>query len=194
MISLEGIENVCNTNFVRIDESDKDFSTENNYFGNTDTQVLSDGKLKHTMSYVDASDKIKLIMILTHELGHVMTEYKVNKVLENGSFPFMKRTGTYYLNSYYENGVVKAKSWYGFRLSDGFLETICGSIFQDELFREEIGLAGYDLGDFVYKDSRLFPSRVYDEFRDCFLLFNEIMGGKLFEFAWMNKENDEEYV
>lgn len=155
---------------------------------------MFDGSVKHDMSYVEASNKMKLIMILTHELGHVMTEPKVNKVLEGRKFPFVKRTLTYYANCFYENGELMANSHNGVRLSDGFLEKICGDIFLDKLFRDEIKANGCDLGDYVYKDSRLFSSRIYDEFKDCFILFDEIMSGKLFEFAFMNKDCDEEYV
>lgn len=194
MLSLSGIENVCNATFIKVEEDDRVFATENNFFGSTDTQILANGDVKHIMSYVDSSDKVKLIMILTHELGHVLTEPKVNKVFEGEKFPFVKRTLTYYINCYYEDGVLMANSHNGFRLADGFLEKVCEDIFQDRLFREEIALNGCDLGDYVYKDKRLFSSRVYDEFRDCFVLFNEIMGGKLFKFAFMNKDSDEEYV
>lgn len=194
MISLKGIENVCKTKFVKINENDKAFATENNILGRTDIQVLSDGNLSHIISYVNANNMIKLIMILTHELGHVITECKVNEVFDNGHFPFMKRTGTYYLDSFYEENTLKANSWHGVRLSDEFLEAICESILKDEIFREEIRLAGCDLEDFVYKDSRLFSSRVYDEFRDCFKLFDAILDGKLFEFACMEREDNVDYI
>lgn len=194
MISLKGIENVCKTNFIKIDEDNKDFATENNFFGDTDRQIFDDCSLKHTMSYVNSSNKIKLVIILLHELGHVITEYKVNKVLDDGGFPFFKSTLSFYTNLRYIDGVLNCSSVKGFRINDGFLETICSSIFSDPTFREEIKLSGCDLGDYVYKDNRLFTSRVYDEFRDCFQLFNEIMNGKLFEFACMDKDTDEEYI
>lgn len=193
-ISLKGVENVCNTKFIKVDENYKQFATDNNFFGETDTQILANGDVSHKMSYVDASNKIKLIMILTHELGHVLTEHKANKVLENGYFPFVKRTATYYTNVFYENNVLMTSSINGFSLSDGFLESICCDIFNDSIFREEIKLIGYDLEDYYYKDKRLFSSRVYDEFRDCFQLFDEILGGKLFEFACMESESNEEIV
>ena len=194
MISLRGIENVCKTKFVRIEEGDKNFATENNIFGETTRKIFDDGSLVHTMSYVNVNSKVKLVIILLHELGHIITEYKVNTVLENGGFPFLKSTLSFYTNLKYIDDELKCSSSKGIRINDGFLETICGSIFSDLTFREEIKLAGCDLGDYVYKDNRLFPSRVYDEFRDCFQLFNEIMNGKLFEFACMDKDSDEEYI
>ena len=147
MISLKGVENVCKTKFVRIEEGDKGFATENNYFGGTDTQILNDGSLVHTLSYVSASNKIKLVIILLHELGHVITDYKVNKVLEDGLFPFWKSTLSFYTHLKYIDGELNCSSVNGFRINDGFLETICGSIFSDPIFREEIRLAGCDLGD-----------------------------------------------
>ena len=57
-------------------------------------------------------------------------------------------------------------------MADGFLESICSKIFASNEFREELKEAGYDLEDYIYKDERLFPSRVYDEYKACFELFD----------------------
>lgn len=196
MISLKGVDNICNTKFVSVEEDDKTFATENNFLGQTSRKILNDGNLEHTMYYVNAKDKIKLIIILLHELGHVISEYKVNEVLLDSEFPFpfFKSTLSFYQDLKYVDGNLMCRSVNGFRINDGFLETICSNIFSDPVFREEIRLAGCDLKDYIYKDKRLFPSRIYDEFRDCFKLFNEIMEGRLFEFACMYKEDDNELM
>jgi len=196
MIPLIGVENVCKTNFIRVEEDDKSFSTVNNIFGLTSRKIMKDGSLENTMYYINANNKIKFVTILLHELGHIISVYKVNEVLENAEcpFPFFKDTLCFYGDLKYENDMLMCRLVRGFRINDGFLETICSSIFSDPVFREEIRLAGCDLGDYVYKDKRLFSSRIYDEFRHCFQLFNEIMDGKLFEFACMFKENNNELL
>lgn len=40
MLSLKGIENVCNATFIKVAENNQDFATENNFFGSTDTHIL----------------------------------------------------------------------------------------------------------------------------------------------------------
>ena len=47
----------------------------------------------------------------------------------------------------------------------------------------EIVKEKYDLKDYVYKDKRLFPSRVYDEYKACFELFDYVMNGALFDLS-----------
>ena len=81
---------------------------------------------------------------------------------------------------------------FGYRMADGFLESISTKIFASSLFRQELLDAGYDLGDFVYKDERLFSSRIYDEYRACFELFDYIMDGILFDFSCMSFISNDE--
>ena len=50
-------------------------------------------------------------------------------------------------------------------------------MFLSKEFRNELKEAGYDLKDYIYKDERLFPSRVYDEYKACFELFDYMMDG-----------------
>jgi len=83
---------------------------------------------------------------------------------------------------------------YGFRMSDGFLESLCSRIFMSQEFREDLKAVGYDLEDYVYKDERLFPSRVYDEYKACFELFDYIMDGQLFDFSCKKYETNEEMI
>ena len=83
---------------------------------------------------------------------------------------------------------------YGKRMADGFLESICSKIFASNEFREELKEAGYDLEDYIYKDERLFPSRVYDEYKACFELFDYIMDGALFDFSCKTFSSNEEIL
>lgn len=73
-IPIEGIINVCDTMFIAIAEDDKEFSGENLILGHTDTDYDDECNVIHNMSYVNASNYAKLIAILTHELGHVITD------------------------------------------------------------------------------------------------------------------------
>ncbi|MBR3117055.1 MAG: hypothetical protein IKF36_04200 [Bacilli bacterium] len=192
-LPLEGIYNLCNTEFVKKDEDDKDFRTENNYFAMTTTDYDDKCNIFHKVEYIISSNYIKLITILTHELGHVMTEYKPCSIGEDGFYPVAKRTNAVYLKCRYnEEGKLEANYFFGFRMSDGFLESICSKIFESKEFREELLLAGYDLKDYIYKDERLFPSRVYDEYRACFELFDYIMDGKLFDFSIKKYDSNKE--
>lgn len=193
-IPVEGIINVCNTTFRKIDENDKSFSGEERILGDTQTDYDNKCNVIHKMSYVNDSNYIKLISILTHELGHVITESKPCKIDNNGIYPWAKRTTTFYQNCGYQDGELHANRWFGFRMADGFLESICTKIFESSEFRQELYQSGYDLQDFVYKDERIFPSRVYDEYKACFELFDYIMDGALFDFSCMSFESNEDFV
>lgn len=193
-ISIEGIINVCNTTFIKIDENDKLFSRVENIMGTTNTQYTQDCNVVHKMSYVNHSNYIKLISILTHELGHVITESKPCAIDENGVYPWAKRTATFYQNCLYKDNVLQAEGWCGYRMSDGFLESICTKIFESPEFKHELYSYGYDLKDYTYKDERLFPSRIYDEYKACFELFDYIMDGALFDFACMFFKTNEDLL
>jgi hypothetical protein len=194
MIPISGIINVCNTVFKGIEPSNKEFSKEENILGMTDTDYDKDGKVIHGMSYVKDPNVVKLISILVHELGHVITEPNSNQVMENGIYPILKKTTSIYLTCGYKNGELLSRNGYGFRMADGFLESICTKIFASDDFRRELLLDGFDLEDYEYKDPRLFPSRVYDDYKACFELFDYIMNGALFEFSCRTFDNDGDMV
>ena len=186
LLPLEGINNVCNATFVRIAEDDDLFRGENKIMGETKTDYDEECHVKHIMSYINDSDYLRLVTILTHELGHVMTEYAPCSI-NNGIYPIAKRTTAFYLSCYYDkDNCLYAKNIFGVKMSDGFLESISTKIFASREFREELLEAGYDLGDYVYKDERLFPSRVYDDYKACFELFDYIMDGTLTDFSLRN--------
>lgn len=193
-IPIEGIINVCNTTFKAIDENDTEFSREKRVLGDTETDYDENCNVIHKMSYVNDSNYIKLITILTHELGHVITESKPCQITDEGIYPFAKRTTTFYFNSKYQNDNLVTQSFYGYRMADGFLESICTKIFESKEFREELQEDGYDLEDYVYKDERIFPSRVYDEYKACFELFDYIMDGALFDFSCISFETNEDFL
>ena len=192
-IPIDGIINVCNTTFIKIDELDTTFSGEENILGSTETDYDNNCHVIHKMSYINNSNYIKLITILTHELGHVITESKPCSI-KNDVYPLVKRTTTFYQNCIYENGNLMASNCYGFRMADGFLESISYKIFSSPEFRQELLQEGYDLQDYEYKDERLFPSRIYDEYRTCFELFDYIMDGALFDFSCISFNTNEELV
>lgn len=191
-IPIEGIINVCNTDFRKIDQTDKAFSGEERILGQTQTDYDDNCNVIHNMSYVNDSNYIKLITILTHELGHVITESKPCEIDDNGIYPFVKKTSGFCLGCLYSKEELLTKGQYGLRMSDGFLESICNKIFESLEFREELLSSGYDLKDYVYKDKRLFPSRVYDEYKACFELFDYIMDGALFDFSCMSFDSNED--
>lgn len=192
-IPIDGIINVCNTTFIKINELDKSFYGEENILGSTETDYDSNCNVIHKMSYTNDSNYIKLITILTHELGHVITESKPCSI-NNDVYPFTKRTTTFYQNCRYQNDNLIASNYYGFRMADGFLESISSKIFSSQEFRQELKEAGYDLQNYEYKDERLFPSRIYDEYKACFELFDYIMNGALFEFSCISFNSNEELV
>lgn len=193
-IPLDGIENVCNTTFVKIDSDNTSFTGENKIMGETDTKYDKNRNVSHVMSYVEFSNMIKLVTILCHELGHVMTEFNPC-ALSNGVYGVVKRTAGIYTNcEYNDSGDLLASGLYGFRISDGFLESICSRIFASSEFREEILECGIDLKDYVYKDERLFPSRIYDEYKACFELFDYVMDGVLFDFSCKKYEDNKSLV
>lgn len=193
-IPIEGIMNVCNTIFVKIDENDESFSGEEKILGSTETSYDKECNVTHKMSYINDSNYIKLIAILTHELGHVITESKPCQITANGLYPLAKRTTTIYQNGQYQDGKFGATKWYGFRMADGFLESISTKIFASPEFRQELLASGYDLKDYIYKDERLFPSRIYDEYKACFELFDYIMNGALFDFSCMSFTSNEDLI
>ena len=193
-ILIEGIMNVCNTVFIKIDENDVSFSGEERILGSTETNYDKECNVIHKMSYINNSNRIKLITILTHELGHVITEFKPCEIDEKGIYPLAKRTTTFYQNCQYQEGELRATRWYGFRMADGFLESISTKIFASPEFRQELLESGYDLKDYIYKDERLFPSRIYDEYKACFELFDYIMDGTLFDFSCMSFHSNEELI
>ena len=191
-IPIEGIVNVCNTTFVEKDENDISFSGEERHFAETETHYDEQCNIIHKVEYLNYSDYIKLISILVHELGHVITESKPCSITKDGVYPIAKRTTTFYYNCQYQDGVLMAKHWYGYRMADGFLESICTKIFESSEFRQELLNAGFDLKDFVYKDERIFPSRIYDEYKACFELYDYIMNGALFDFSCMTFNSNQE--
>lgn len=194
-IPIEAIVNVCNTTFQEIDENDKYFSGEKRIFARTSTNYDDECNVIHKVSYLNHSNYIKLITILTHELGHVITEYKPCEITKQGIYPLVKRTTTIYLDCFYKDNELRTKNkFYGFCMSDGFLESICTKIFASSKFREELLKSGYDLKDYIYKDERLFSSRVYDEYKACFELFDYIMDGKLFDFSCKSFINNAELI
>ena len=193
MIPIDGIVNVCNTTFNKVDEDDEKFTGKERILGSTETNYDQNCNVIHKMSYINDSNYIKLISILTHELGHVITEGKPCEIV-NGVYPLVKRTTTIYYNCYYENNELVANNWVGFRMADGFLESISTKIFNTTEFREELYQYGYDLKDYVYKDERLFPSRIYDEYKACFEMFDYIYDGKLFEFSCKSFSSNSELI
>ncbi len=191
-ISFESIEKVCKAVFVKINRNDETFTGENKIFGMTDTMYDEECNVIHEMSYVNDDNFVKLITILCHELGHVMTEFEPCSI-NKGVYGIVKRTAGFFVNcNYDEKNELRASGIYGFRVSDGFLESICSRIFAAKEFREELMSCGYDLEDYVYKDERLFSSRVYDEYKACFELADYIMDGELFNFACRKYETNEE--
>ena len=182
-ISVDGIINVCNTVFEKVDEDDYSFTGEERIFGYTNTDYDDNCNIIHKMQYINDPNYIKLITILTHELGHVITEPRPCEISADGLYPIIKRTTTFYLKCKYQDNKLYAYNVFGHRMSDGFLESICTKIFASNEFREELLHSGYDLKDYIYKDERLFPSRVYDEYKACFELFDYIMNGTLFDFS-----------
>ena len=191
-ISIEGIMNVCNTTFIKIDENNQSFSGEEKILGNTETNYDKECNVTHKMSYINDSNHIKLISILTHELGHVITESKPCQITKEGIYPLAKRTTTFYQNCQYHSAELRATKWYGFRMADGFLESISTKIFASPEFRQELLESGYDLKDYIYKDERIFQSRIYDEYKACFELFDYIMNDTLFEFSCMSFHSNED--
>ena len=192
-IPISGIINVCNTVFNKVDSSDTEFTGENKIFATTTTDYDEKCNVIHRVDYINDSNYKKLITILTHELGHVITEPAPCFINQNNVYPIAKRTTTYYFNCYYDNNVLMAYT-YGKRMADGFLESICWKIFASNEFRDELKKAGYDLEDYIYKDERLFPSRVYDEYKACFELFDYIMDGALFDFSCKTFSSNEEIL
>lgn len=195
LIGLDNVSNVCNAKFVAINPEDEEFSGSNKIFGMTETDYDKDCNISHVMSYVNDSDNARLITILTHELGHVLTESMPCERLENGIYPVIKKTNALYLNCFYnENGQLVSKTSMGFRTSDGFLEHMGTLIFENDLFLSELEDNGYMLGECVYKDPRLFPSRIYDEFKASFELFDYLLNGKLFAFSCKTYSNNQDIV
>ena len=195
LITLEGINNVCNAYYERIDENIDEFRGENNSFARTTTDYDENCNVIHKVSYINEKNYIKLISILTHELGHVMTEPKPCEILDNGHYPLIKKTTTIFFDCRYElDDIFLTQDYLGFRLADGFLESICSKIFNSNEFRQDLLNKGYDLKDYVYKDERLFVSRIYDDYKACFELFDYVMNGKLFEFSCMTFNSNEEFI
>ena len=60
------------------------------------------------------------LSILTHELGHVITESKPCKIDNNGIYSWAKITTTFYQNCGYQDGELHANRWFGFRMADVF--------------------------------------------------------------------------
>ena len=58
-IPIEGIINVCNTTFIKIDENNKSFSGEEKILGNTETNYDKECNVTHKMSYINDSNYIK---------------------------------------------------------------------------------------------------------------------------------------
>ena len=173
---------------------EKEWKSSTRRFAETNTNYDNNCNVIHTLSYLKCSDYVKLISILCHELGHVITESNPCEILQNSIYPITKRTTTFYFNSYYENNKLLAQNEYGFRMADGFLESICSKIFMQPEFRLELLNLGYDLKDYVYKDERIFPSRSYDEYKACFELFDYIMDGELFKFSSMSFSSNQELI
>ena len=135
LIGLEHIRNICEAKFVAVDVNDESFTGSNKILGSTKTDYDENCKVSHIMYYVNDPEYMKLITILTHELGHVMTEPAPCEILKNGIYPVIKRTSAVYINCRHEeDGSLSSTSGYGFRTSDGFLEHMGSIIFEDEDF------------------------------------------------------------
>lgn len=191
-IPIEGIINVCNTTFIKEDENNISFGGEERILGQTDTDYDNECNVIHKMHYAVTEDYIKLITILTHELGHVITEPKPCIMKDDGTYPLIKKTATFAVGCVYKGDNLLCQKQFGVRMSDGFLESICTKIFNSTEFRQELYQFGFDLKDYEYKDERIFPSRVYDEYKACFELFDYIMNGALFDFSCKTFESNED--
>jgi len=195
LIGLEHIRNICEAKFIAVDVNDESFTGSNKILGTTITDYDENCKVSHIMYYVNDPEYMKLIMILTHELGHVMTEPAPCGILKNGIYPVIKKTNAVYINCRHEeDGSLSSTGGYGFRTSDGFLEHMGSIIFEDEDFINELADNGYLVGGCTYKDERLFPSRIYDEYKACFELFDYLFGGELFTFSCKTYSNNQEII
>ena len=122
-IPISGIINVCNTVFNKVDSSDTEFTGENKIFATTTTDYDEECNVIHRVDYINDSNYKKLITILTHELGHVITEPAPCFMNQNNIYPVAKRTTTYYFNLYYENSIQILVLGY-FYLIHGILELV----------------------------------------------------------------------
>ena len=197
-ISIEEVIRVCETKFTPQKDGLTKYDNKFKPFGLTDTTYDNDGKVRHEMEYIcDLSDPIRLISNLTHEIGHVITERNANTTLNKDNdfrFPLVKKTADVYLTVYYDKEQMMCEYSMGYRMTDGFLESISSRIFASSEFREQIKQAGYDLQDYQYKDERLFPSRIYDEYKACYELFNFLTDGAIYDFAVKRFRKDKDIV
>ena len=194
-ISLEGINNICNTTFIKIEENDQKFRGKKNIFGDAGSEYDKDCNVISTIQYLNNSNYIMLISTLTHEIGHILTNAKPLKVTENGIYPLIKRTITIHSRCEYKNnGDLLAAKSFGNKMTEGYIESMCTKIFDSQEFRKELYQIGYDLKDYKHKDERLFPSRIYDEYKACFELFDYIMDGSLSNFACTQFKSNQEIL
>lgn len=198
-LPYEGIINVCNATYIEHPENDKEFLGKYGNLATTEVNYDENLNVSNILEYTNFANPIKTITLLTHELGHVMTNFAPNNIIKISEtekiFMICKCTGSFYLNcSYDDNDNLCAASKFGFCFSDGFLETMGMKIFKQEEFRKELKEIGYDLGDYVYKDKRLFPSRMYDEYQKMFVLYDYIFHGELFPFCYSDFKNDSELL
>lgn len=185
LINLNGVKKVEETVFIPVSSSDL------YCYGTTKTITKENGNVSHVMNYVNFNNYIMLITMLTHEIGHIITSLDLSKTHDN-NYNVIKKTLDYYTGCSFINGKLMAKAINGFRITDGFLESISEKIFISSEFRKELSSFGFDLKDYNYKDERLFPSRIYDEYKACYNLFNYLLKGKLFEFACTKFEYSED--
>ena len=89
-IPISGIINVCNTVFNKVDSSDTEFTGENKIFATTTTDYDEKCNVIHRVDYINDSNYKKLITILTHELGHVITEPAPCFINQNNIGTFQK--------------------------------------------------------------------------------------------------------
>ena len=195
LIGLNHIKNVCNAKYVVDDANDEESSTYDNVLNMPETTYDKKCNISHVIHYVNDPEYMKLLTILTYELGHVITESNPCEILDNGNYPIIKKTNAVYLNcTYDENGALTTTDECGFRTSDGFIEHMGFMIFEDETFINELADNGILIGGCEYRDQRLFPSRIYDEFRICFELFDFLLNGELFTFSCTTYPSNREII
>ena len=98
-IPIEAIVNVCNTTFQEIDENDKNFSGEKRIFARTSTNYDDECNVIHKVSYLNHSNYIKLITILTHELGHMLSAFMFGEDINLNMYNYFCEVESYYLEN-----------------------------------------------------------------------------------------------
>lgn len=181
-IPLEGYQNMAKATISRRSESDPGFNTDEHVLGYTHTHYNEDCTINHRIEFLGSENIIKVLAILSHEIGHVITESNPTNYY-SGKFPYVKRTAGYYSDFEQVGDSMYCSGDHGHRVSDGFLESVCTKMWASPEFRKEMSILGFDLKDYQYKDPRLFPSRSYDEYKAGFELFDYVSLGAITDFA-----------